>query len=100
MLPLTRDILTFKDYVTEIANTSVDALREEPNNLQQCKKLVDAALKLTILYNSKRIGDVQYTRLETYMRNFNSSDQEELMSALVIKWETANPTLQARCNWR
>ncbi|RZC40217.1 hypothetical protein BDFB_012198, partial [Asbolus verrucosus] len=79
ILPLTRDILKFKEYVTQIANKSVLALRENPNNVKEFKNLVDATLTLTILCNRKRIGDVQYT---TYLQNFSSINQEECMNSL------------------
>ncbi|CAH1379249.1 unnamed protein product [Tenebrio molitor] len=82
ILPLTKDILKLKDYVSEIANKAIAHLNTEPNDKKQFKFLVEATLVLTILYNRKRIGDVQYTLLQTYLQNFSSINQEECMNAL------------------
>jgi hypothetical protein len=82
ILPLTKDILKLKDYVSEVANKAIAHLNTEPNDKKQFKFLVEATLVLTILYNRKRIGDVQYTLLQTYLQNFSSINQEECMNAL------------------
>jgi hypothetical protein len=59
ILPLTKDILKLKDYVSQVANKA--HINNETNDKKQFKFLVEATLVLTILYNRKRIGDVQYT---------------------------------------
>lgn len=82
ILPLTEDILKFKEYVTRQANKSLVSLERDINNKKEFKNLVDAALVLTILYNRKRIGDVQFTTIITYQQNNSSTNQEECMNAL------------------
>lgn len=39
-------------------------------------------LALTVLFNRKRIGDVQYLKVEKYTSNVHSSNQEEFMKSL------------------
>lgn len=82
VLPLTRDITKFKTYVTEVANKAVAALEIDPNNKKEFKNLINASLMLTILFNRKRIGDVQYTKLKTYTDNITFINQEECEKAL------------------
>lgn len=82
VLPLTKDIIKFKTYVTEIANIALTTLKDNPNNIKQFKNLVDATLVLTILYNRKRIGDVHYTLLKTYLSNFSTINQDECLNSL------------------
>ncbi|CAH0560630.1 unnamed protein product [Brassicogethes aeneus] len=72
ILPLTQDILKFKNYVTEIANKAVTNLTLDKNNKKEFKNLVEASLTLTILFNRRRIGDVQYTLLKTYTENVST----------------------------
>lgn len=82
MLPLTRDILKFKDYVVQVANKSAAVLRQNPTSKKDFKLLVNATLTLTILYNRRRIGDVQYTKLQTYLTYPASHNQDEFLSSL------------------
>ncbi|XP_074031301.1 uncharacterized protein isoform X2 [Leptinotarsa decemlineata] len=82
LLPLTRDITKFKEYVTLIANRSMAFLESDYTNKKHFKNLVQASLALTILFNRKRIGDVHYTKLTTYTESANSINQEECEKAL------------------
>ncbi|CAH1958498.1 unnamed protein product [Acanthoscelides obtectus] len=82
MLPLTRDITKFKDYVTNVANKAMTCLTLNPTDRKEMKKLIQASLILTILFNRKRIGDVQYTKLSTYINYWKPVNQEECEKAL------------------
>lgn len=82
ILPLTKDVIKFKDHVTKVGNLAAERLKTNPNNPQEYKNLVNAALVLTILYNRRRIGDVQYTMMDTYYKDFTSINQEECFQAL------------------
>ncbi|XP_063931173.1 uncharacterized protein LOC135143224 [Zophobas morio] len=62
-LPVTQDIILFRNYTQEIAETCVKELETNSENLTSFKKLTEAALALTIILNRKRIGNVQYTQL-------------------------------------
>lgn len=82
ILPLTQNVLKFRDYVTGIANEALDKIQKNKYNVADYKSFVNATLALTILYNRRRIGDVQYTQFNTYIRNVNATNQEELMDSL------------------
>lgn len=82
ILPLTSDIKKFKDYVTEVADKAVTILKETPENRKEFKNLVEASLALTVLFNRRRIGDVQYTYLKTYTEYETTKNQEECENAL------------------
>nr|CAI5825577.1 unnamed protein product [Callosobruchus analis] len=82
ILPLTSDIIKFRNYVTEVANKALLALRTNPSDKKQFKSLTDVALVVTILYNRRRIGDVQYTKLDTFLQNFTVVNQDECLNAL------------------
>lgn len=82
ILPLTKDILRFKEYVISVANTAVSFLKNNLNDIKHYKDLVNATLSLTILFNRRRIGDVQFTLLTSYSKNFATSNQEELLNCL------------------
>lgn len=82
ILPLTRDIVKFKTYVTNNANIAVERLKDNPKNIKEYKNLIDATLVLTIFYNRKRIGDVQYTLFKSYFSNFSTVNQEECLNSL------------------
>nr|CAI5843083.1 unnamed protein product [Callosobruchus analis] len=69
------------NYVTEVADKALLALRANSSDKKQFKSLTDAALVLTILYNRRRIGDVQYTKLDTFLQNFTVVNQDECLNA-------------------
>ncbi|CAH0562840.1 unnamed protein product [Brassicogethes aeneus] len=60
MLPITKDVIKLRDHILETANKNAALLKQDNNNVKAFKKLVDASLALTILFNRRRIGDVQY----------------------------------------
>ncbi|KAF5277680.1 hypothetical protein FQA39_LY18437 [Lamprigera yunnana] len=82
MLPLTQDIIKFKEHILENAEENFALLRNDRTNTTAFKKLVDVSLALTILFNRRRIGDVQYVETETYLKNFYASNQTEFIEQL------------------
>lgn len=82
ILPLTRDIVKFKNFVTREADGAIALLKTQPNNINPLKKLISAVLVLTVLYNRRRIGDVQYTTVESYNKEYGSINQEEFLKSL------------------
>lgn len=66
-----------------VARTSVNVLQNDKTNKKEYKNLVEALLVLTILFNRRRIGDVQYTKLKTYTNpQFSLTNLEECKNAL------------------
>ncbi|KAJ8958072.1 hypothetical protein NQ314_006467, partial [Rhamnusium bicolor] len=53
-LPITSDVIKFRQYAVNIAEQSMVVLRENINDLPAFKKLTEATLALTILLNRKR----------------------------------------------
>lgn len=82
MLPLTSDIKKFKEHVTKVADNAVSKLKENPVDKKEFRNLVEASLALTVLFNRRRIGDVQYTYLKTYTEHKSTENQEECEHAL------------------
>ncbi|KAJ8933558.1 hypothetical protein NQ314_013932, partial [Rhamnusium bicolor] len=82
MLPLTEDIMKFRDYILETAEKNVVLLRRDNNDRKSFKKLVDASLAFTILFNRRRIGDVQYVETNSYLGNFTVNNQTEFLEKL------------------
>lgn len=82
MLPLTKVVHQFKEYVINAAIKSSAALEGNQNSVRDFKTLVDAALVLVILYNRRRIGDVQYTTLQTHLNTYDNSNLDECLKAL------------------
>ncbi|KAF2891051.1 hypothetical protein ILUMI_15122, partial [Ignelater luminosus] len=82
ILPLTKDVIKFRSDILECANRSVALLKKENTDAKAFKKLVDASLAFTILFNRRRIGDVQYVENESYLRDFSASNQTEFLELL------------------
>ncbi|KAL1487661.1 hypothetical protein ABEB36_015638 [Hypothenemus hampei] len=82
ILPLTSDVKKFRDFVTQSADKAIINLKENLNNKKEFRTLVEASLILTVLFNRRRIGDVQYTALKTYTQNNITCNQEECENAL------------------
>ncbi|KAF5288500.1 hypothetical protein FQA39_LY15429 [Lamprigera yunnana] len=74
--------LRVKKEVFKNAEENFALLRNDRTNTTAFKKLVDVSLALTILFNRRRIGDVQYVETETYLKNFNASNQTEFIEQL------------------
>lgn len=81
-IPITSDVIKFREYSLKVGEASYVKLSENPIDETAYKKLNDISLALTILQNKKRVGDVQYTRLEYYERNMTRVNQEESLQTL------------------
>ncbi|CAG9814234.1 unnamed protein product [Phaedon cochleariae] len=81
-LPITSDVIKFREYVVSTAEQSIDLLKENANDLKSFKTLTETILVLTVLLNRKRVGDVQYITLDSYKECTNSRNQEECINVL------------------
>lgn len=82
ILPLTSDVQLFKDHVSKISERSFLELQKNLNVEKNYKILAQCTLALTVIFNRKRIGEVQYLQIKTYEKTFDSVNMEECMDAL------------------
>lgn len=82
VLPKTSDILSFQEYLSNCANEAFTKLSDKSNIASNFKVLTECVLALTVMFNRKRIGDVQYLKIEKYISSVPSSNQEEFMESL------------------
>ncbi|KAJ8937501.1 hypothetical protein NQ314_011815 [Rhamnusium bicolor] len=75
-LPLTQDIILFKDYCYKIADEALENLKKNLKDLESFQKLSEATLVLTVLINRKKVGDVQYMKLRSYESVVNSNKED------------------------
>ncbi|XP_060519128.1 uncharacterized protein LOC132697593 [Cylas formicarius] len=81
-LPLSSDILALQTYIDA---QSVDCYDKLTNNIDiktNYKILIECVLAQTIIFNRKRVGDVQFLKVETYMKDDNHLDQEAFTESL------------------
>ncbi|KAK5647977.1 hypothetical protein RI129_002869 [Pyrocoelia pectoralis] len=66
LLPLVSDIKKFRDEVTKLAENAIIKLSSGTEDKKSYKLLCDCTLSLLILFNRRRIDDVQYLKIENY----------------------------------
>lgn len=81
-LPKTSDLKLFNDYLNELANESFNKLRVNINVKQNYKQLTDCVLARTVIFNRKRVGDVQYLTVEAYRKDYSTVNLESFTEAL------------------
>jgi hypothetical protein len=81
-LPVTQDILTLRNCIVKHGEDNYEALSKNKQDEVAYRNLTDAALAYTILFNRKRIGDVQYLDIESYERSYQVENQTEYMNQL------------------
>ncbi|KAL1509927.1 hypothetical protein ABEB36_004591 [Hypothenemus hampei] len=82
-LPLTSDILLFQAYLDDIAEKSYQNLISKTEVTKNYKILMECVLAKTVIFNRKRIGDVQYLQVNSYTKdNSNMNNHEEFSSSL------------------
>ncbi|KAJ8928003.1 hypothetical protein NQ314_019469 [Rhamnusium bicolor] len=65
-LPLTSDILLFQTYTHDLASNAYEKLKNQIEVRKNYKILTECVLAHTVMFNKKRVGDVQYLKIETY----------------------------------
>ncbi|CAH0547139.1 unnamed protein product [Brassicogethes aeneus] len=69
LLALVSDIKKFRDEVTRIAEGALSKLSLNSKDKQAFKLLNKCVLSILILFNRRRIGDVQYLKIDDYKAN-------------------------------
>lgn len=82
LLPLTSDIQIFQRHAMKTANEACENLEKEIHTLTEYRKLTECVLALTLLLNRKRIGEVQYLKLKTYLIEDRVAQQTEFIETL------------------
>ncbi|KAK5650136.1 hypothetical protein RI129_001165 [Pyrocoelia pectoralis] len=82
LLPLVSDIKKFRDEVTKLAENAIIKLSSGTEDKKSYKLLCDCTLSLLILFNRRRIGDVQYLKIENYTseKKSNYTDFENALT--------------------
>ncbi|KAI4463195.1 hypothetical protein MML48_4g00007080 [Holotrichia oblita] len=81
-LPLTSDLQLFNNYIDALADESLKRLENSNNNKIYYKQLTQCVLAKTVLFNRKRVGDVQYLKIETYNKSYSTVNPECFDQAL------------------
>ncbi|XP_031357056.1 uncharacterized protein LOC116180961 [Photinus pyralis] len=93
LLPLVSDVKKFRDGIMEIARECQNKFHMKEDNEHTYKLLVQCTLSLLIVFNRRRIGDVQYLKIKDYTigKKSNIKDFEnaltEMEKALTTKYK-------------
>lgn len=82
LVPLVSDVQTFRDGVLELAAECKEKFLSKAENEKDYKLMVQCTLALLILFNRRRIGDVQYLKIQDYKvdRKSNFKDFENALT--------------------
>lgn len=67
LVPLVSDIQKFRDGAIKIARECEQKLKDNVDDILSYKTLVQCTLTLLIVFNRRRIGDVQYLKVNNYL---------------------------------
>lgn len=82
LLPLTDDILRFNNYVRKLADNAYNQLNSKVDIEKNYKVLAECTLAIVLIFNRKRVGEVQFLEIGTYENNFSLTRQDECMHSL------------------
>lgn len=82
LMPLVKQIKIFREEVMKIATECSQKCRQQLDDQHTYKLLVQSTLSLVILFNRRRIGDVQFLKIDDYHRvtQTNYTDFENALS--------------------
>lgn len=82
LMPLVTDVKKFRDEALKLAFDCVKLFSENNDTNDTYKLLVQCSLALLILFNRRRIGDVQFLKIQNYTndRKVNCSDFENVLT--------------------
>ncbi|KAG5877457.1 hypothetical protein JTB14_024990 [Gonioctena quinquepunctata] len=82
LVPLTEDIRCFNNYITTLASEAYKKLRNREDIPKNYKILAECSLCFVLVFNRKRIGEVQFLDINSYERDISSVNQEEFSNCL------------------
>lgn len=81
-LPLTSDLQVFNDYLNKLADEAFLMLNKNISSEKYYRQLTECVLAKTVIFNRKRVGDVQYLTIENYNKDFKTINPESFTEAL------------------
>ncbi|KAJ8933566.1 hypothetical protein NQ314_013940 [Rhamnusium bicolor] len=81
-LPLSSDILALQQYIDDLSTDSYENLTNNIDIKTNYKIFIECLLAQTVIFNRKRVGDVQFLKVETYIKENNRLDQEAFTESL------------------
>lgn len=83
LLPLVKEIKMFREGIFDLYEDCKEKFDNGNDDVNTYKMLVQCTLALVIMFNRRRIGDVQYLKLENYNNTCNSdyTDFNNLLTA-------------------
>ncbi|CAH0558836.1 unnamed protein product [Brassicogethes aeneus] len=82
ILPLTEDVQAFNKYVTNLADKAYEKIKAGKDVVANYKLLAECTLSIVLVFNRKRIGEVQFLDIQSYERNFSAKNQKECLNSL------------------
>lgn len=73
LVPLVNDIKVFREETLKIASQCEQDFCNDKDTIEVYKLMVECTLALIILFNRRRIGDVQYLKIKNYETEMKSS---------------------------
>lgn len=81
-LPLASDINKLYSYISSLAENAYNQLCQHIEPPRNYKILTEAVFAQTIMFSRKRVGDVQYLKIETYNTDLGTTNQEAFTESL------------------
>ncbi|KAJ8959478.1 hypothetical protein NQ318_022175 [Aromia moschata] len=81
-LPSTSDIQLLQGYIHNLSEKAFHELNNNINIQSNYKILTECVLALTVMFNRKRVGDVQYLKIETYNKDWSAVNQDTFIESL------------------
>lgn len=78
--------------MTSLADTAYEKLRNQEQLEDYYKILTECTLTIVLVFNRKRIGEVQFLDIDTYERDFQHVCQEESLGSLTELERTLSST--------
>ncbi|VEN47397.1 unnamed protein product [Callosobruchus maculatus] len=82
LIPMAEDIKKFEAYLNSILQNAKELLVEDPSNKKAFRDLVDGVFCRVLLFNRRRVGELQRMTLSAYLKNklTNTSGFEKVLT--------------------
>lgn len=82
LLPLTEDVQALNNYIKLLSEDAFNNLKNNIDVTSNYKILAQCTLVLVLVFNRKRVGEVQFLDIATYKNTTFTTTQEECLSSL------------------